>query len=391
MELMFFNDIYHFPAKSIFFALPYLVLTLISFIALNGRQQNDSKNKSIYICLFLLFLFFFGFRWHIMSDSLAYEQEYLTLKPVFSWHYIDVHSWWWDKGFVVFTMLTKLISDDFRFFVFINALIDISLFVICIRRYSSNYLVTVMAFLAFQGILTEINLFRNIKAILLFLISIRYIENRKWYYFFGINLLGYTFHSSALLFFPMYWILNVKLKLKYVVAVMSVFTIIYLFQINIMENYIYQYMPTDGVMSNKLNAYLGNSTDTVLSIGTFERLLTLCVGLWVYYKTDNPPRLFTIFFNSFLVFYVAYSLFGFNEVFRDRIPYLFIYSYWFLYPYLFSYIVSRKKSMKYVFYALFFLKVYTSTCLCSAYYENILINDVSTRSQRNFLLYKADQ
>ena len=48
MELMFFNDIYHFPAKSIFFALPYLVLTLISFIALNGRQQNDSKNKSIY-------------------------------------------------------------------------------------------------------------------------------------------------------------------------------------------------------------------------------------------------------------------------------------------------------------------------------------------------------
>ena len=150
-------------------------------------------------------------------------------------------------------------------------------------------------------------------------------------------------------------------------------------------------MPTDGVMSNKLNAYLDNSTDTVLSIGTFERLLTLCVGLWVYYKTDNPPRLFTIFFNSFLVFYVAYSLFGFNEVFRDRIPYLFIYSYWFLYPYLFSYIVTRKKSMKYAFYALFFLKVYTSTCLCSAYYENILINDVSTRSQRNFLLYKADQ
>ena len=113
-------------------------------------------------------------------------------------------------------------------------------------------------------------------------------------------------------------------------------------------------MPTDGVMSNKLNAYLGNSTDTVLSIGTFERLLTLCVGLWVYYKTDNPPRLFTIFFNSFLVFYVAYSLFGFNEVFRDRIPYLFIYSYWFLYPYLFSYIVLNMLLL-YLIYVLKYL------------------------------------
>lgn len=388
---MFYDDIYHFPAKSLYYALPYLALTVITIVLLSkGKRGYDDSMKKTYVLLFSVFLFFFGFRWHIMSDSLAYEQEYLTIAPVFNWHYIDLHSWWWDKGFVVFTMLTKLVSDDFRFFVFINALIDISLFTICIRRYSNNFLVTILAFLAFQGILTEINLFRNIKAILIFLISIRYIECRKWYYFFALNLIGYTFHSSALLFLPMYWLLNYKFKCKYVVVVVGIFTVIYLMQINVIEKTIIQFMPSDGVMSNKLNHYLTTSEDTILSIGTFERILTLGLSMWVYYKTDTPSKRFTIFFNSFLVFYITYSIFGFNQVFRDRIPYLFIYSYWFLYPFLFSYVVSRNKYMKYVFYSLFLLKVYTSTCLCTAYYENVLF-DVSTRSQREYLLYKVGQ
>lgn len=384
---MFYEDIYHFPSRSLFFAIPYLILALISFYALSkGKPGYDIKKKGTYIGLFLMFLFFFGLRWHTMSDSLAYEHEYNTIKPIFNWHYIDDHSWWWDKGFVIFTMITKLISNDFRFFVFVNTLIDISLFSICIKRYSNNYLITLMAFLAFQGILTEINLFRNIKAILLFIVSIKYIENRKWYYFFAINFLGYTFHSSALLFLPMYWLFNVRFKLKHILVVVSIFTIIYLLQLNVIENYILQYMPTNGVMSNKLNAYLDEGEETILSMGTFERIVTLILSIWVYFKTEKPSKYFTIFFNSFLVFYITYSLFGFNMVFRDRIPYLFIYSYWFLYPFLFDYVVVRKKGLRYIFYALFFLKVYTSTCLSSAYYENILF-DVSTRSQREYLLY----
>lgn len=388
---MFYDNIYHFPSRSLFFAIPYLTLALVSCWALKGSTYYDVKKKGKYVSLFLLYLFFFGLRWHILSDSLAYEQEYITIQPIFNWHYIDEHSWWWDKGFVIFTMFTKLISNDFRFFVFVNTLIDITLFTICIKRYSCNFLITILAFLAFQGILTEINLFRNIKAILLFLISITYIENRKWYYFFALNLLGYTFHSSALLFLPMYWLLIIRLRFKYVAIIGGIFTIIYLLQLNIVENFILQYMPSEGAISNKLSFYLEDSDNTILTVGTFERILTLGLSIWVYYKTDNPSLKFTIFFNSFFVFYIAYSLFGFNLVFRDRIPYLFIFSYWFLYPYLFNYAKSRKKYLRYVFYALFFVKIYMSTNMCSAYYENILFDNVSTRHEREYLLYKDNK
>lgn len=387
---MFYENIYDFPSRSFFFAIPYLILALVSFWALKGTTNYNVKKKGNYIFLILLYLFFFGLRWHIFSDSLAYEAEYNTIKPIFNWNYIDEHSWWWDKGFVIFTMFTKLVSNDFRFFVFVNTLIDITLFAVCIKRYSSNFLVTILAFLAFQGILTEINLFRNIKAILLFLFSIKYIENRKWYYFFPINLLGYTLHSSALLFFPMYWLLNIRFQLKYVIVVVSVITFIYLLQLNVIENLIFQYIPAEGVVSNKLNVYMEIDEESVLSIGTFERLITLLLSIWVYYKTNNPSKIFTILFNSFLVFYVTYSLLGFNPVFKDRIPYLFIYSYWFLYPFLFNYVVARRRYLRFIFYLLFFVKIYTSTCLCSAFYENVLF-DVSTRSQRNYLLYNDNR
>ena len=387
---MFYENIYDFPSRSIFFAIPYLILALVSFWVLKGTTNYNVKKKGNYIFLILLYLFFFGLRWHIFSDSLAYEEEYNTIKPIFNWKYIDEHSWWWDKGFVIFTMFTKLVSNDFRFFVFVNTLIDITLFAVCIKRYSCNFLVTILAFLAFQGILTEINLFRNIKSILLFLFSIKYIENRKWYYFFPINLLGYTLHSSALLFFPMYWLLNIRFQLKYVIVVVSVITFIYLLQLNVIENLIFQYIPAEGVVSNKLNVYMDVDEESVLSIGTFERLITLLLSIWVYYKTNNPSKIFTILFNSFLVFYVTYSLFGFNPVFRDRIPYLFIYSYWFLYPFLFNYVVARRRYLRFIFYLLFFVKIYTSTCLSSAFYENVLF-DVSTRSQRYYLLYNDNR
>ena len=387
---MFYENIYDFPSRSIFFAIPYLILALVSFWVLKGTTNYNVKKKGNYIFLILLYLFFFGLRWHVLSDSLAYEEEYNTIKPIFNWKYIDEHSWWWDKGFVIFTMFTKLVSNDFRFFVFVNTLIDITLFAVCIKRYSCNFLVTILAFLAFQGILTEINLFRNIKSILLFLFSIKYIENRKWYYFFPINLLGYTLHSSALLFFPMYWLLNIRFQLKYVIVVVSVITFIYLLQLNVIENLIFQYIPAEGVVSNKLNVYMDVDEESVLSIGTFERLITLLLSIWVYYKTNNPSKIFTILFNSFLVFYVTYSLFGFNPVFRDRIPYLFIYSYWFLYPFLFNYVVARRRYLRFIFYLLFFVKIYTSTCLSSAFYENVLF-DVSTRSQRYYLLYNDNR
>lgn len=377
------------PDYSIKYAIPYLLLGLLVLILGYKKIWNDKVKVSNwkYVTLFIVFLLFFGLRWHILSDSLAYEQEFNTIRPNFTWQYIDAHSLWWDKGFVIFAMLVKLIDNDWAFFVFVNSFIDITIFTLCLKKYHVNVFLCLLSFLAFQGILTELNLFRNIKAILLFIYSLSYIQDRKLVKFLVINIIGFTFHSSALLFIPMYWILNRRYPSTPLYIALGIFTVIYVAQIDVLENYLMSLtLSSDSAAADKFSFYLNQGEESVFSIGFLERLLTLGLTLNIYKKIKNNGNSFNLIIaNSFFVFYILYSLFGFNAVFRDRIPYLFIYSYWFLYPYLFRYYTKGRKIIAILFFALFFGKIYLSTHVKSAYYETIMFHE-TTRSERERLL-----
>ena len=285
----------------------------------------------------------------------------------------------------MFAMLCKKITPDFFFFVFVNTLVDIILFVLCLKKYKVNVTISILAFLAFSGIMQEINTMRNIKAILLFVYSISYIQDRKLLKFLVINALGFTFHSSALLFFPMYWLLNRKYPMKWLLPIITVITVVYMANINILEDYLMSLVfQDDSPMIKKFNHYLSDTSGTIFSIGYIERLLTLILCLLVYNRQDKKDSFTLVIINSFFVFYILFALFGFNYVFRDRIPYLFVYSYWFLYPYLFEYFGKRRASYKLVFLILFFGKIYLTTRICSAYYETVLFHN-TTREQREHL------
>lgn len=357
----------------------------INEVTLRNINRKYSPNKLL--TTFVLFLLFFGFRWHILSDSLAYYDEFQKIEPIFDWKYIDEHSWWWDKGYVIFTMIIKLFCDNFSFFVFINSLIDFTLFFLCLKKYSINIPLSCLLFLSFQGILIEINLFRNIKAIMLFIYSISYIKDRNLLKFIICNGIGFTLHSSALLYLPMYWILNYKFKKVYIIIISLILTILYLSQANYLEKIIANLI-LDGENStvSKLSYYLKTEGHS-LTFGTIERIGTLLLSLYVYYKSTNNNYYFILFFNSYIVFYALFALFGFNLVLVDRLPTLFYYSYWFLYPYIYLFF-KNKIVIRYCLLAFFLFKVYTSTNFCSAYYENVFLKSTTIR-EREILLEKS--
>ena len=230
----------------------------------------------------------------------------------------------------------------------------------------------------------EFNNLRNIKAILLFIYSLSYIKERKLLRFLFVNILGFTFHSSALLFFPMYWVLNRKYSIKFLLLVLGAITVIYLANINILQDYLMSLaLSDDNVAVKKVAYYLTTSKESVLSIGFVERLLTMVLVLNVYRK-QKAASFNLIVANMFFVFYILYAIFGFNVVFRDRIPYLFICSYWLSYPYLFDYFGRKGSLYKFAFLFLFFGKICLSTSICSAYYETVFFHE-TTRAQRQYL------
>lgn len=383
------------PNFSIVYSLPYLFsAALVLMVGYNQIFGYSKKTASIKCWLFIAiyFLLFFGFRGHILSDSMAYEEQYYSITPIFNWDYIERNTGWWDPGFVVFTMFTQLIYRDFNFFMFINSLIDIVLFCLCLKKFSKNYAITILFFLAFQGILIEINMMRNIKAMLLFVYSLSYVKDRKLIKFLICNIIAFFFHSSALLYFPMYWVLIRRYNRYGVFCILICCTIIYLGDFNFIEDLLYRFTPVDGRISEKIAFYMDSSEGNKFTSGTYERLFTMIMSYYAYYKLTKRNRkvdqMFVIFFNSFVMFYVLYSIFGFNFVFRDRIPNLFIFSYWFLYPYLFDFYASRKLIYKVLFVILVFAKIASANSMCSALYENILIGTYP-KSVREKLLQKS--
>ena len=375
------------PDTSVIYSIPYLIMGL--FVLVVGFDHLWNYDKKIpkwkIHFFFIYFLLFFGLRWHILSDTLAYEQEFASINSVFTWAYIENHSWWWDKGFLIFAMLVKLFTNDFFVFVFFNTLIDVSLLFLCIKRYNINLFVFLLAFLGFQGISTEINLMRNIKAILIFVYSISYIQNRQLLKFLACNILGFTFHSSALLFFPMYWLLNRKFSFRFLIPIFGIITVVYLTNINFLHDYLMSLViPEDTAALYKISHYLEKAEKSTFSIGFVERLFTLIITLYAY-KFIKKEEMFIIWANSFFVFYCLYAIFGFNKVFLDRVPFLFAYAYWFLYPYLFRFYTRKLEILGIIFIALFLGKIYLSTHIKPAYYETSLFHE-TTRLQRSNML-----
>lgn len=379
------------PIYSFIYTIPYLILWLFVFMigydVIVRKKPNETFSNNKLVTIFLAFLLFFGLRWHIMTDSIAYYYEYRNISPILEWNYIESHSQWWDKGFVVFTMITKLISNDFLFFVFVNSLIDFILLFICIKKYSINIPLSCLLFLSFQGILIEINLFRNIKAILLFIYSLSYINKKQFIKFAICNGIGFTLHASALIYFPMYWILRYRYNTKVIIIFSAVLTTLYLLGNNLLKDYVFLIAEGDnGTATSKLLYYATNFESHVFTLGTIERIGTLILSIYVYNKVNKDDNYFKLFFNSYIIFYALYALFGFNEVLVDRIPTLFYFSYWFLYPYIYMYFKNNPVIRKSILIFLI-IKVYMSTNFCTALYENVLF-DTSTIYERNILINK---
>lgn len=388
---MFFPDsITAFPAFSILYSIPYLVLT--GFVYVLGKPYASwysvSKKADHVVALILsVFTLFFGLRWFVMSDTIEYYNLLKDVRPVYTLEYLNSFSGRLEPGFLILNMMCKSLGLGFHSFVLINSLIDFILLYACVKRYSINKPLTLLFFLAFNGILIEFNLMRNVKAMYLFLYSLQYIRDKKLVKFLVVNLIGLSFHTSAILFIPMYWILGKDYNLKFILTCVLITTGIYFLNKALLQDVILKYiMDIDG--ADKLQSHALNTDSTTFTFGTIERLMTLVLLLWMKYKEAESSPMFNILFNMFIIFYILFCLFGFNKVFTDRIPNLFLPVYWFIYPYIVTYYKRKIKPFYIFIITMVFLKVYIETHMCSAYYETVLFHS-TTIHERDVLTDKA--
>ncbi|MEG0817728.1 EpsG family protein, partial [Cetobacterium sp.] len=233
----------------------------------------------------------------------------------------------YEKGYMIYTTFIAGIYRNYIFYQLITGTIDIVVLYYIFKKYCKFPILTFAIFFSIQGLQMEVELLRNMKAIILFLISIKYIEERKIFPFLLLNFMGITFHWSALVYLPMYYILNFKYNKKFIVSVFILGSICYVFDIKILANLLEKLeFITSGPLKEKILNYrsiLPVESFRGLNLFYFERLVLFFIAY--FYEKNNILK------NSA---YIWISIFLFTSelsIVSVRIGILFIYSVWIIF------------------------------------------------------------
>lgn len=374
------------------YAIPYVIVLIILCFLSTKERKEDSKVRLI---AFGVLLFFIGLRGFIYSDWISYYYFFDNLPILTELQYNSLYSDGYEFGFVLYSSIIKTICSNYFFWVFVNTLIDLLVFYWFFKRYSNSVIMSFILFVAFMGLSIEFNLYRNAKAMCLFLLSIPYLKERKSLPYFLLNLGGCLFHLSAFLFLPLYFVLHKRIPKIVVWTTFFIVNILLFCHISITADLLTLLSPLLGIeaMSDKLTHYLIQGETYGLSFGYIERTFTFIIFALLYNRMAARDFNHIVFYNCYFLYYILFNLFIDVKVFADRIPLLFVFSYWILYPNMLSTIYNKhnKLIMTILLFLLCFAKVVTSNKNIMAMYDNVLWGVLPIEQRRDIFEYSINE
>lgn len=375
---------------SFYYSIPYLIasLFLITLTYLEFKfNSNDRLKKRIRIITMLFLLCFFGFRGFVAWDWYHYYDLFVNLSKInldelFLFFKVDTL----EPFFLILMSSVKIFTDNWYIFLFVNTLIDLILLDFVIKKYSTNYAFSALLYFSLN-IALPIDLLRNIKAILIFLLALESIFKRNIKKFTLFIIIGLFFHRSMLLFLPFYFIGNIRVNRRHLIFIFLTINIIYFSNIGL-AHYLGEKISQllGGAFELRFAIYKsisGYSTARGFTIGYFVRIFTFILIYSKLYKLRSASQYSNLFINMYLIYFIV-SL-GFYDfiVFVERVEILFGIALWFIWPILLE-TFNRPFNKKLVLVCVFLfclLRTYKQTNNILYEYENIFTG-VSTYNER---------
>jgi hypothetical protein len=307
---------------------------------------------------FISGILFIACRGFILSDSFGYYQFYKSIPDGLNTHqsisyFIENSSYGWEPGFVYFAVLCKKISSNYFFFQFINSTINIIIIFIFIRRFNDDNIIFSFLFFFLFGLATEINLMRNSKAIMIFLLSLKHLENKKYITFIIYNIIGSFFHTSALLYIPVCLLVNIKFDKKLVLALWIVGNIKFILNIAVLDSIFDSLANINSELRLlRIMTYYVDTENKALSIGYIERTATFLVIYCFSDRIIKKEARMRIYCNIAFTYFLLQLYLAEVGILSGRMTHMFNFVYWILYPRI--YILLKRKENKIFFMCVFF-------------------------------------
>ncbi|WP_020062959.1 EpsG family protein [Bacillus sp. 123MFChir2] len=140
-----------------------------------------------------------------IGDTYFYMHAYTVTD--FNWEYIQKNK---DMGFNIFQMVLQRYTDDPQVMVFSTALITNVLIVFILYKYSRLIDLSLYVYITSGMYLTSMNGIRQYLAAAIIFAATKYILDGNWKKYILIVLLASTFHQSALVLIPIYFLIRRK-------------------------------------------------------------------------------------------------------------------------------------------------------------------------------------
>lgn len=363
---------------SIVYSIPYLIV-LICYALLAYWYSRTNLNKKKYLWLSAaIYLFFFGLRGFIGDDWTVYYIFFKEAPSLFDdgvWSYILYAGF--EPGIKIFMIISKTFISSYHFFVFLYALINYILLIRFLRYYAINPILAIVFFVCMGGFTLQTDLMRNFMSILIFLNALPYIERRAPVQYFACILLSLLFHSSAVLFFPLYFFLHKEMPRNIFLIVLLIGNIVFLLQLPIAsivltfiaEHFGGQYQQ---LALRYLMEYPG---EYGLTIGWAERLLTGALIYFFYNQLIVRKKNNILFINAMCIFLVITLFFCDIAVISRRLGVLFVFAYWILWGELLN--VIKLKNNRVLFCGFIYIYCFLKIAGLSSHriwrYDNVLM------------------
>lgn len=275
-----------------------------------------------------------------------------------------------DKGFYFLQKGLLNISDNPQILIFVTGSLTTFFTLYGLKKYSSFYELTIFTYLASGYYIVTMNGIRQtLVSGLFYFFSMKYLQERKFFEYSISIILISTFHSSALILIPLYFLFieeNWSYKIAFLVIISIVLVLFYNSFIGIGENVIGKY---GHYIRNEMN-YQGANFIRVLIEGI---PLLLC---WLNKKKIKKKwKDGQIFINISLLNIIFMSLATQNWIFARFSLYL-VPSNFIILPYVIKNILkSNDKKIIYVLCVLFYLLyfIYENSIVLGINYRSILL------------------
>ena len=329
-----------------------------------------------------------------MTDFINYYPFFEHLPIITELSISDLDKLRFEPGFVIYSSLIKTILPDYYAWVFVNTLLDLFVLYYISRKFCLSTALFFMVLLVYWGLEIEINLYRNSKAIMLFLLSLPYLLKRSIVPYMALNLLGCLFHISAIMYLPLYFVLDREIPKTWVWGLFVFSNVVFFLGVSLSSQLQGLTTFVDGILgsdelSSKAAAWQESKSygeSYGFSLGYLERLFFFVLFTLQFQKLIAQRATNRIFYNAFIIFYFLFhTLSPISSEIMRRMSILFGFSYWFLIS---NYLcqLRLRRSLSFVIVLLCFMKVSISTANLSMKYENIFLGGSTDNYQERRLI-----